>query len=72
MTEMDKLKRDIDTLRESIRLDWQELAQLALTADERQGIRDHIEICQEDLRDLLNRLDQLKDEQDNASSEQLK
>ena len=62
LTEAEKLKRDIDTLRESIRLDWAELDQLPMSADERAGIREHIKTCVKDLTDLLARLDGLNAE----------
>jgi hypothetical protein len=51
MTDKDKLLRDIDTLRESIRLDWVDLARLSLTQEERGGIRQHIELCFRELQE---------------------
>jgi hypothetical protein len=59
VTEEEKLRRDIETLREAIRLDWADLAQLPLTPEERQGIRHNVTICVRDLADLLARLDNL-------------
>jgi hypothetical protein len=62
MTEREKLQRDIDTLRESIRLNWLDLSRLPLNFQEAQAIRAEINVCVRDLADLLMRLDQLKNE----------
>jgi hypothetical protein len=51
-----KLLRDIDGLRESIRLDWADLAKLQLSGDERRGIQQHIDLCIADLKELVSRL----------------
>jgi hypothetical protein len=59
MTDKQKPRRDIDTLKESIRIDWADLAFKNLTADERKGLREHIEQCSGDLNDLLERPDRL-------------
>jgi len=59
MTDKQKPRRDIDTLKESIRIDWADLASKNLTADERKGLRKHIEQCSGDLNDLLERPDRL-------------
>lgn len=59
MNEKEKLIRDIDTLRESIRLDWQEIGTKSLTDEEKQGIRQHIGWCQNELDNLLKRLDSI-------------
>ena len=59
MTDKQKPRRDIDTLKESIRIDWADLASKNLTADERKGLREHIEQCSGDLNDLLERPDRL-------------
>lgn len=61
MTETAELLRDIERLRESIRLDWQDLDRLALTDAERQRIREHVQICTHDLVELLHRLDEMED-----------
>ena len=45
MTKADKLKRDIETIQESIRQDWQDLAAMNLTRQERLGIRKHLKWC---------------------------
>ncbi|MFA6163137.1 MAG: hypothetical protein WC685_06890 [Methylobacter sp.] len=57
MTSQEKLKRAIDTLRESIKLDWQDLASKQLTTDERHGLRQHIEWCNSELKNLYERLE---------------
>jgi len=59
MTDKQKPRRAIDTLKESIRIDWADLAFKNLTADERKGLREHIEQCSGDLNDLLERPDRL-------------
>lgn len=56
MTSQEKLKRDIDTLRDSIKLDWQDLASKQLTQDERKGLKEHIEWCSSELNSLYERL----------------
>jgi len=50
MTKREKLLRDIETLRESIRQEWADMAQLSLTAEERAGIGRHIQLCIEELQ----------------------
>ena len=52
MTDEDELGWKIDTVRESIRLDWENLASKSLIPDERKAIREHLEICTSDLKDL--------------------
>ena len=59
MTDKKKPRRNIDTLKESIRIDWADLAFKNLTADERKGPTEHIEQCSGDLIDLLERPDRL-------------
>jgi hypothetical protein len=59
MTEREKLKRDIDTLRESIRLGWLDLSRLPLTPEDARAIRIDINECVEDLGALRTRLDEL-------------
>jgi hypothetical protein len=56
MTETEKLLRDIQTLRESIHIDWDDLASNPLREEERKNIRVHIELCQIELKNLLDRL----------------
>jgi hypothetical protein len=55
MTETEMLLRDIETLRTSMRLDWHELAS-RLSPEEKAGIREHLEACAVDLKELLRRL----------------
>jgi hypothetical protein len=57
MTKREKLIRDIETLRASIRQDWADLARLSLTAEDRAGIGRHVQLCIEELHDLIGRLD---------------
>jgi hypothetical protein len=57
MTDQQKRLRDIDTLRESIRLNYADLNKMVLTGVERAGIRQHIGWCIKDLTELLTRLD---------------
>jgi hypothetical protein len=52
MTDWGKTKRDIDTLLESIKLDWNEYAATG-RAQERAQIRQHIAWCIKELADLL-------------------
>jgi len=59
MTEYEKLRRDIATLRESIHLDWVDLASKNLSAEERVAIRQHSTLCVKDLVELLTKLDSL-------------
>lgn len=45
----------IDNVRESIGLDWKNLATRNLTADQRKAIREHLNICNSALKDLVER-----------------
>lgn len=56
MTEKEKLLRDIETLRESMRRDWKDLAALHLDPEDRAGIKKHIEWCQQELAELVAKL----------------
>lgn len=56
LTKKEKLICDIRTLLESVRLDWAELAEKALTKAERKEIRKHIDRCFKELRNLYERL----------------
>ena len=56
MPEFEKLLRDIHTLRESIQVDWDELYSNPLREEERREIRAHLELCQAELRTLLEKL----------------
>lgn len=57
MNEREKLLRDIETLGQSIRLDWADLASLRLTSTDRAGIRTHIASCVKDMMALIERLE---------------
>ena len=59
MTDAEKLRRDIDTLRESIREQWLELAIKPLTRNDREAIRRGINTCVDDLTKLLKDLDDI-------------
>ncbi len=56
MTEKQKLIREIETLRESIRTDWQDLATKPLQPNDRKEIRQHIDSCIADLKIVLEQL----------------
>jgi hypothetical protein len=59
MTEKGMLLRDIHTVRETINRDWADLTSLSLSHDERTALRAHIEQCVQDLKGLIERLDEL-------------
>ncbi len=65
MTETEKLLRHIQTVRESIKIDWADLDSNPLREEERKNIRLHIELCQTELKDLLDRL--LASDDDNSN-----
>ena len=54
-TDEQELRWKIDNVRESISLDWKNLATKNLTADRRKAIREHINICNSTLKDLVER-----------------
>jgi len=56
MTKAEKLLRDIEALRESIEIEWDDLASNPLREEERETIHLHIERCQAELQILLKRL----------------
>jgi hypothetical protein len=56
----EKLQRDIDTLKESIRLSWVDLDRLQLTLDQRLQIRGGISQLIEELKSLVERMDKIK------------
>ena len=56
MTPTEKLKRDIETLRESIKLDGIVFEILGLTPDERAGILEHMGECLSELQELKSKL----------------
>jgi hypothetical protein len=51
MTDADKLRRDIETLLESIRLDWKDVAEGRVS---RTDAIKHIDWCIDQLRELIN------------------
>lgn len=51
----ESLDWEIETVRESIRIDWSELAHKELPADKRRNIREHLSMCIEALKELRNR-----------------
>lgn len=57
MTEAEKLQRDIDALRETIQRGGQEIASSA-TGEQSAHLRQHLQVCIEDLRGLLSRIDE--------------
>ena len=60
MTEKEKLISDIRTVRETISRDWADLtSSLSLSHDERTALRAHIEQFVQDLRGLVEQLDEL-------------
>jgi hypothetical protein len=65
MTDTGKLHRDIHTLRESIQIDWEELYFNPLREGERREIRKHLELCQAELKTLLEELVGLEEEDSN-------
>ena len=54
-TNEQELRWKIDNVRESISLDWKNLATKNLTADRRKAIREHLNICNSTLKDLVER-----------------
>ncbi len=53
----EKLRQDMDTLLELIRLGWEKMARRPLGPREHWEIRRYIKACQDDLAALLDRLD---------------
>jgi len=62
MPQVEKLLRDIHALRESIQIDWEELCSNPLREVERAEVRKHMELCQAELKQLLDRLSKLDSE----------
>lgn len=60
MPQVQKLLRDIHALRESIQIDWEELCSNPLREAERREVRRHMELCQSELKDLLDKLMKLE------------
>ena len=59
MTDREKLKRDLDGLNASIRLNWVELESKNLSPAERMEIRRHTTLLRDELTALLLRLNDL-------------
>jgi hypothetical protein len=57
MPEMEKLKRDLDALNETVRLDWMALGSRRLSPEERTALRNSIRSCIAMLAELLKELD---------------
>ena len=68
MTKIKNLRRDIETMRETIRLHWQDLSSRNVTAVERDEIRQDIRSCIGDLENLLSRLDHLNPKSDSDTT----
>ena len=68
MTKIKNLRRVIETMRETIRLHWQDLSSRNVTAVERDEIRQDIRSCIGDLENLLFRLDHLNPKSDSDTT----
>ena len=55
MTDAEKLQRDMDTLRDSIRRDWQDVSRLSGKA--REDVLEHLIWCDGELAGLRRRLE---------------
>lgn len=60
MTDHERLRRDLDTLRESIRIEWQEVEGNDLSAGERVELMNHIRWCANELSLLLKKFEDLE------------
>jgi hypothetical protein len=59
MANGEKLKRDMDSLNRSIRLDWVELESKNLSPADRMDMRRHVTLLRDELTALLLRLNEL-------------
>jgi hypothetical protein len=59
MTEQEMLKRDVETLRDSIRLEYAEFAIMALPPSDLAAFRGRIRLLQIDLDQLRRRMDDM-------------
>jgi hypothetical protein len=59
MADGEKLKRDMDRLNKSIRVDWVELESKNLSPADRMEIRRHVTFLRDELTALLLRLNEL-------------
>lgn len=57
--EADQLRIHLDTLKESIRLDWVRMAEAVMTRDERRELREQITACSLALLAIVKRLEKL-------------
>jgi len=57
-TEAEKLIRDINGLKESVRLAWLEMASRPMTPAERQELCKHIDLLDKELKHLRAKLDE--------------
>jgi len=57
LTEAQKLVRDLDTLADSIRNDWVDLATKRLSIDDRDALRKHLQWCLTEMERLRQRID---------------
>ena len=57
MTELDQLRRDADTLIDSLRDDWRMIVDPSAVPGAREGIRIHILWCIEELQGLWKRIE---------------
>ena len=57
MTPAKRVVRDIETLQESLRQDWQDLAALELSQSERNDVRKHMKWCAAQLNYLVVQLE---------------
>ena len=58
MAEVEKLRADVDTLKESIQRDWVDMATKPMTKEERADLRQHIRLCIKEMKQLVQRLDE--------------
>ena len=59
-TDAENLKHWVDTLKETVRLDWRDLAEKRLSEDDRARICKSVDELTVELTALIQRLDQLK------------
>ncbi len=59
-TDAEELKHWLDTLKETVRLDWRDLAEMRLYHDERARIRKSADELSFELSAFIQRLDELK------------
>lgn len=57
MTERDRVMRDIDILRQSIKAEWEKLSESDLTPEARATLRTHIEECMDKLKVFCAKLE---------------